>query len=240
MNRQLIKTLIIPLIIASAISIIIAFIIPWQGLFVGLATTFIGILITIIYVDWILRVNEKKKWENVHFRLDMELTRFGIIAINEFRTAFNIGSEIVMSIDFSNPIIMRKEMAQMAKIILVPNAGKKVLEMNQSDWNNLSNNLITVINEADRLINLFGNRMDPEIFSLVLEIREKALRIQSMYSLVPNLLGVSDKDLPISQKTHKPMIPEKGFIINSLADDIGELLLFGCSLLEILSMEKNN
>lgn len=39
---------------AAVFSLIMGYFVPWQGLFINLAATFIGILITVFYVDLIL------------------------------------------------------------------------------------------------------------------------------------------------------------------------------------------
>jgi len=53
------KRLIIPLVFLTITFPGLALLLPWQGFFVNLTATFVGILTTLLYVDFILKQHEK-------------------------------------------------------------------------------------------------------------------------------------------------------------------------------------
>ena len=48
--------------LAAGSFLLLALIIPWQGFFVNLAATFVDILVTILYVDFIIKQHERGRW----------------------------------------------------------------------------------------------------------------------------------------------------------------------------------
>ncbi|MBN1147358.1 MAG: hypothetical protein JXA78_08880 [Anaerolineales bacterium] len=236
MTADLFRKLVLPLSVATVVSLVMAYFFPLQGLFVNLATTFIGILLTVFYVDWILREHEEKRWANVQYRVNDEITKFANLAISEFRTAFHFTTEILdfSTFDSDNPNLIRAEIARIADNILIPAVSAKIVEMDQGDWRSLSANLSSVIQAADRLITLYGERINPDIFSRIVEIREKAHQILAIYFVVPDVLGVPDDQLPVSTKTGESVVDQKQFLNESVARDVQGLLSLASSLLHKL------
>ncbi|MEN6560199.1 MAG: hypothetical protein ABFD52_05445 [Acidobacteriota bacterium] len=56
------KKLIKPLALMVAAAFVLAILVPWRGLFINLTTTLLGILLTIGYVDYVLKAQEKEHW----------------------------------------------------------------------------------------------------------------------------------------------------------------------------------
>ena len=54
-SKFLRKKLAVPVGAAIVLCLILAYYIPWQGLFINLSTTLLGVLITVFYVDLILK-----------------------------------------------------------------------------------------------------------------------------------------------------------------------------------------
>jgi len=230
MKNQLFRYLVIPLLLGVIISFVFAFIFPWQGFFVSLSTTFIGILLTVFYVDWILRENEKKLWENVQNRVYKNIIRFANISINGFRTAFNIGPDIYEYIDYDLSDKMIKSMIISSNAWLLKFAPQKILEMNQSDWIILSKNLNSIWEEADRIINLYGGRINPEIFTLIVDIQDKAFSILSIYTALHDILGVPDERLPVYINSKIPLIDVKRHYNKIIINDTQMLLSFAMAI----------
>jgi hypothetical protein len=214
---------------------VLTYFFPLQGLFINLGTTFIGILLTVFYVDWILGEHEKKRWAQVQHRIDERITRFANHAVSEFRSAFRYGTEILNTSVFgsADPKPARAEIARIAENILIPSAPTKIEGMNQSDWKRLSANLSLLVQTADQLIALYGDKLDPNIFSLIVEIQEKANGILSNYSVFPDIFGVPDEQLPVPSKGSA--IEHKRYLNKSAANEAQELLTHAASLLRKLS-----
>jgi hypothetical protein len=65
----LVKRLVLPLSILTILFFILAYVIPWQGLFINLSTTLLGILITVFYVDIVLSEHDKRRMRNEVIRV---------------------------------------------------------------------------------------------------------------------------------------------------------------------------
>jgi len=61
-HRTLIIYLTFPLVIASIIALLIARPFSTSDILVNLASDFLIVIITIWYVDWVIRRNEERKW----------------------------------------------------------------------------------------------------------------------------------------------------------------------------------
>jgi hypothetical protein len=79
----LLKWLVLPLSILTVSFLVLAYITPWQGLFINLSTTFLGILITVFYVNIILHEHDKQRWSGVtnHVYKEIEKLAHGSISL---------------------------------------------------------------------------------------------------------------------------------------------------------------
>jgi hypothetical protein len=104
--------------------------------------------------------------------------------------------------------------------------------MGQSDWKRLVERLSSLVQMADQLMALFGNRLEPEILSLIVEIQDRADKILAKYSIVPELFGTPDDQLPT--KTRGSAIDDKRIFYRMTAEDAREILLRSGELLRRL------
>jgi hypothetical protein len=192
------KKLVIPLAFLSLAFFILALSFPWQGFFVNLTATFIGILATVLYVDYVIQQHEKGRWAQAKALIDKRIDNLANVSASQFRTAFNIGYEVFNqgAMDFDNPSSIRSEMIRVTGDILLPSVDAAIPKLDVEDWKKLERQLRITWEGADRLCSVFGNRIEPEKLSLIMEIQDEIRSILTCYSILPDVIGVPDDKLP--------------------------------------------
>ena len=159
LSRFLLKRLIAPLTAASIVCLVLAYSCPWQGFFVNLATTFIGILFTFVYVDTIVQRYERQQWAEAKERIAQRIEQLGFVTITNCRISFGYGTDIFAeSSQDPDRVVeeMRPEMVRIAENILIPSALSKIEQFDQSRWKQFIERLQSVWQSADRYIELFS------------------------------------------------------------------------------------
>jgi hypothetical protein len=67
--KQLMIGLVLPLVVVFGLAIILHIKWPAGGFFLNLSTEIIGILITVCYVEWILRRHERQQWSRMDAKI---------------------------------------------------------------------------------------------------------------------------------------------------------------------------
>src|SRR5436309_9768467 len=189
--RYLVPRLVVPLLAASALSVLASVRVhePWSGLAVNLAAAFLGSILTILYVDVVLRHHQEIVWRKVQSKVFIRLERIANATISSVRTAFGIDVPDDLMYRPDDLSLMRREILRLAQDVLIP-VRPKIQRMNQSDWRTLAMNLQLAIQEGDRTLTLFARNLDSRYTSLLLDIQEEASFILGGYSIWPDLLGV--------------------------------------------------
>ena len=219
---------------AAVFSLIMGYFVPWQGLFINLAATFIGILITVFYVDLILRKYEEERWSNVKIRAHQRIERMANLSIGAFRSAYNLGTDIFGEsfLETDDRTEIRSMIARAAENVLIPLTPTRLNTVNRAEWKKVVQLLEVVAKMGDELLNLFGDKIEPEIFSQMLEIHNKAEGILAQYSLVPEAFGINDEVFLLSD-TEK-LLDSKQRARRLMAKDAQELLSLAANLLRSL------
>ncbi len=212
LSKFLWKKLVIPLSIAALVAILLAIFSPWRGLFINLATTFIGILLVVCYVDFVLKQHEKSRWTQAKALIDKRILSFANVSSSQFRTAFKISHHVFNkeAIDVEDLSSIRKEMIRITQDIILPSVDSSVQKLNTEDWKKLISQFRITWEGADSLCSVFGNRIEPEKLALIIEIQDKIWSINSLYYTFPDVIGVPDNKLRQikrgSAKAHKRAI----------------------------------
>jgi hypothetical protein len=135
-NSFLLKRLVTPLSFAAAIFMLVAFLMPdpWRSLFVNLAATFLGSIVTVFYVEVILRRDEQRQWTLVMGQVGKQLTILGNATISSIRQALGVPLPIAFE-DFEvvkDPAMLRRLMTELAESLLPEISG--LANMNQNGW----------------------------------------------------------------------------------------------------------
>lgn len=236
LSKYLWKKLVIPFSILVFASLIIAKFVQWQGIFVNLAATFIGILLTVLYVDYILRQHEKGRWAAAESLINRRIERFAIVASTQFRLAFGFKSDIYdRNIDMENPSSRRLEIIRINENLLLPSVSNKIQNLNQEDWKKLARQMQITWEMGDKLYEVFGNRLDPLIVSSILSIQDEIESVFDYYRIWPDILGVPDEELPVSKKMSS--LDSKRAMERIITEHVSKILRLSSSLLRSLDKE---
>ena len=124
MNYRLVTQLVLPLVAAAALSALLHLRWPADGFFLNLAAGFVGSLVTVGYVDWILRRHETERWKEADSRFQARLSKLAFTTIIGIRTSFGYGTEVFdrVAMMTGSPEVMRNEVLRVAIHGLLPTA----------------------------------------------------------------------------------------------------------------------
>ncbi len=233
-KHYLLKRLVLPLLFATGASLggSLVAIEPWKGLFVNLAATFIGSIITVFYVDAALRHSRELEWAHVRSLVNQRVSRVANICVTSTRIAFGFDTRLFERgvLGSGNVKRAQEEIIRIAENVLIPGA-QKVEEMDGRAWQTYFQSLRGVTMEVDRLLNLFASNFDPVLTQMLLEIQSAAERVCVPYLTFPDVLGVAPHELtPLRDGASS--IPLQQRLNEAVAQDISELLRITVRLLK--------
>jgi hypothetical protein len=169
---------------AAAMSIAVCLQDPWRSLLVNLAATFLGSIVTVFFIDKILRRNEEQRWERVKGQVGRQVTILANSFTSSVRTALKIRPpDSWMDPNLSNdPARMREAMIELIEHDVLP-AISGLQRMDQAAWRSFAANLSGGMLHCDRLISLFGSNLDPQITGLILDLHQRAGAVLSPYQI---------------------------------------------------------
>lgn len=159
------KFLFLPLGIVAVILFILH---SWQdpsGLYLNIATEVIGIILTVTYVDWIIRKHEEAKWQET-----MELVR------NRTRLLFNhilasVRVHLNYDVEGLNEFLMRNEEYETStsheafldyfESVVLPSLPGKLQTINSGQWIALNTHFTKMTDEISTFIDRYDAKLAP-------------------------------------------------------------------------------
>lgn len=236
-RRYLLLVLLLPLLLGSTILFLISFhaVDPWRSLFVNLAAGLLGSMITVFYIDTIIRRNKKAELVKVlnHVGRQVNILANGTTASVRLALGLRLPrlSEAELQA-FQDPGSMRMMILGVIENQLLPRISR-LREMNQRDWKTFANNMANSVQDAERLLSLFSRNLDPEIMSLILDIHEKARALLLQYRTWPDCLGVPLRELKPNNQGES-MIPFFEAIYESIIQEAEQLLKICANLVRAI------
>ncbi len=236
MDKHILTRLFIPLVILAILSIVLNLFVEFHGFFINLATELIGIILTVMYVDYIIKKRETEKWQNVENKISHALSTLVNATISTVRTAFGYGIDIldyeveraVMVNPTENINLMHKELMRISKEILEPTALARTSLLDQNGWISFIKGLQYLYESAEKFLTVHGAKLTPKQYELLIEFQEAVSKIMIPYTSFPDIIGVPDDKLPKGTRT--PANEMKSVLNESLAKDIRGLLSKVCEL----------
>jgi len=164
---------------------------PWRSLLVNLAATFLGSIVTVFFIDGILRRREEQRWERVKTHVGRQTSILVNGVASSVRTALGIDPADAFDDPgvVENQTRLREVMTDFIERELLPST-QGLFRINQDGWRNFAANLRNAIFSCDRLISLFGTNLDPRITGMILDLQEQARAVLDTYEILPDMLGV--------------------------------------------------
>jgi len=205
------KRLVFPLL--SLFCVVIAVNVFWKadGFFLNLATELVGILITICYVDWILRRHEQQRWLPTDERIANRLRILLNATISGLRNGLGFGTDVLdkhvgASLDV---YAIHKDVMRVGEHVIAPAALSRVQALDQSEWAKLARHIQNSHNGVLTFLNIFQTRLTPDQISDLLDLQESLANSLTSYSVFPDIMGVPEDKLP-QTKTPPKMLQQSG------------------------------
>ncbi len=206
MNR-LVTQLVLPLVAATAMAALVHLRWPADGFFLNLAAGFVGSLVTVGYIDWILRRHERDRWKETDSKIQARLSKLALATITEIRTSFGYGTEVFdpLAMITRSPEVMRKEVLRVAIHVLSPTAEARIAALNQEQWRSFAASLQRASVECGVLLDRFGHRLEPKTMAAVLDLQQHLESAQTFWQVFPDVAGVPVAQLPKMKSSPEEM-----------------------------------
>ncbi len=217
--------LVLPLTLVAAVLMVASFCVPdpWRSLFVNLAAGLVGSIITVFYIEKIIRRNEQHEWTKVMRHIGRQVNILANGTTSSVRSALRIKVSFPRDLEvFDDPRRMRAMMIELIEDRLLPRISG-LSQMNQDDWRTFANNMIGSVKDAERILTLFSRSLDPTIVGLILDIHERALALLSHYQTWPDMLGVPFAQMKPNNRGES-MVPFFEAVYKHVVQDAEQLL----------------
>jgi hypothetical protein len=197
MNR-LVTQLVLPLVAATALSSLVHLGWPADGFFLNLAAGFVGSLVTVGYIDWILRLHERERWKESDSRIQARLSKLASVAITEVRTSLGYGTGVFDRVPtgFGSAELMRKEVLRFASHLILPTAEARIAALDQKQLRSFAVKPQRVSAECGVILDRCGHRLGPETIAVALGLQQHLESAQTFWRVFPDVAGVPVAQLP--------------------------------------------
>jgi len=233
-KHSVITLLIIPLVSAAGLAIFAAPYTPepWRSLLVNISAGLLGSLVTVLYVDQMLRRREQSEWAKVSTHVQSQVTRLAVATASSVRLALRIEtpSPPLADVDrLGDPKYIRTMMLTVIEERIAPRLGQ-IPNMAPKDWSIFANNLAGTIRDTERLLTLFARHLDSTVVGSILDIEEKAKSILGQYQTWPDMLGIPFDEMKPNNRGES-MVPFFRAVYQSIVKDCDQLLTLCTSVL---------
>ncbi len=198
MQKQLWLRLVLPLAGLAFASLLLHTQVPADGLFINVATELLGIVVTVAYVDWVLKTHERNRWLGTSSRVASRMRTFATAAVSGLRATLGFGVGIL------DESILRKNDAGLASAevmrvgvkLLAPALRSRLGTLDTNGWKALAEHVQSVWREAERLQDQFGRYLEPAEQEMLLDIQQALDSSLLLWRTFPDVIGVADDDLP--------------------------------------------
>ena len=191
-DNFLYKRLIFPLSLASLLFLILASFISWQGLFVNLSTTLIGSLITILYIDKVIKKNEQIKWENAQKRINQQIRRVYDAISEQVVIGFNL-------LKLSDNIILSQNKVNELERDYITRLEEYFSRFDRGYWLFFSQEIESLTRKVEVILDVYGEKIDSDCYSLLLEFNDEGETIIRKCKVGKDILAVPDEKLPVER-----------------------------------------
>jgi hypothetical protein len=239
--RSLFLRLALPLGGAAIVAFCLSFWVPspWRDLLINLTAGFVGAVITVFYVEHVIRANQEREWKKVKDGSQRRIHALSNKTILSVRTAFHIRLSRSHDVSFrtGNPETMRKAAIDLTQELLGCLDAGALKTLTQRDWKTLIANLEFISVQIDQMLMLFGVRLEPVTYEFMLHMQWTIEGISGFYAIWPDMLGVSDEALP-RKKNGESSIDVRDSAIDVERNSLAKLLHQNLGLLNSLRLDE--
>jgi hypothetical protein len=191
-DKRLFRKLVLPLVLLALVSLGAHFLWDVDGLLVNIATEVLGIVITVAYVDWIVRRHDTDTWRGTDSRVRDRIEIFINGALSGVRSALGFGSDMLVDVTLQAGDVgaAHREVLRISEHVVEPQALTRIAGMDAKGWKRLVRHLQNTAAAADSLLDRFDSRLRPKQIELLLDIQQQANSALTYYSIVPEYAGI--------------------------------------------------
>lgn len=221
------KALVIPLAVATGLVLWLSCCVrePWSGFLVNMAAGFVATIMTVFYVDVVLRRHESAQWSAVRARVDSRFEFVANACITSVRTALGVGIESLdrRRASSGSPAERRQVISEFAEKVLPKQLGG-VRRVDAEGWRILVRSLQGVSAHSDRLLGQFGPRLEPALMARLLSVQDSIAKVCNPYDIFADFFGVAVDKLP-SKLDGSSSIPLQDALYEEAERDLRQLLV---------------
>jgi hypothetical protein len=169
-----------------------------DGFFLNLATELLGIIVTIAYVDWVLRAHEREVWRGTSARIRNRLGVLSNATVTGLRSSLGFGADYLdqRALRTNDMKQISAEVMRVGIHVLLPALRWRLEMLDAKGWKSLANRLQEIWQQAERLLDQFGHRLAPTDIELLLDLQQEIDSSLTFWRTFPDIAGVPDSDLP--------------------------------------------
>lgn len=207
MDRVLVRNLLLPLVALFIAVLGFHFWLNWSGFFLNLSAEVIGILITVAYVDYIVRRHEAVKLAPADERIRRRIQQVATAALNRIRSGLGYGTEVLdwSVLETADAKLFRAEAIRLGREVLEPSAYLRMESLDRKGWATLARHMQDAWQDADKMLQIFGPRLEPRVFALLVDIQDAVYDVLMPYTTFPDVMGVPENELPPNRAGVKPV-----------------------------------
>lgn len=218
-NKELLYYLFLPLSLLTLFFAILSFFYRGESFSTNLTTEFISIVVTVTYVNWVFRRHKVKEWEETDKRISRRLDIVSNSLITSLRTIFKMCFLFFDGESYEIRISSTSNNLEVAREVIYPHVFEKLLFLDVENWKILIIQLEDVLKQIDRILMIYGNKLNSEKYSALLDIQGELEDIIKEYKAMPEFFTnsyVSDNHQKIGEDLKKIVAGKLKKILNSL------------------------
>lgn len=195
MSRDLLFRILVPMLILLIIFSALHFWTKGDDFFINLVVEIIGIIITALYVDYILKRHEERRkrmlWKEAERRIISNLERFiydfliYIIGLFGYRLR-----EFLEEYKWDNGLGLlvntKEQFVKFSKEVLEKEANKKIKYLTHKDWQEFIEEMKGFLDSANKIFTTFGDKLTPQQYALFMDIQYFLNSIINQYANATN------------------------------------------------------
>lgn len=228
-NRGLWLKLILPLTLLSGAALAVHHWWDYDSALVNLGTGLVVVMVTVLYVDWVIRRHEAERWSGTDARVTQRIEVFENALISSVRRGLGFSPDI-LNLDYPrtiDPEQVHQEILRIAEHVLAPAARARVADLDETGWKLLMTSLQSICAEAERILDRFYHRLRPRQVEILLDIQSSIDRALIPWRTFPDIMGVPSERLPQSRTPPEDL---QSFGCESTAEALRQLMTLAIEL----------
>lgn len=189
------KRLVLPLSGAILVALLAALFLECRlpfasNLLLNLAAGLVLVLLTALYVDYVLRLRERQRQADVEQRVRTRLKTLASACMTACRTVAGYGWEVfrLEELFSRDPDRQFREVLRVSKAVVGPSLEAKVQKASRAELVNLWTLLTSITESVDKILSAFSTRLEPRWFAGVLDTQDAADVSLGVYRTTPEFL----------------------------------------------------